>query len=421
MRWLDGSPWVFEIVRVIWTGVFVLIGLLGWAIARRTWRQRADGVVYLVVFLGGGVLWQFCVGRPDLLEVLFMVAALYFCLHVAEGRWWACLCCGAALSFAVTCTYKQLPLVVVPPIVILSRLPGRRAGLLAVYVAGLVLGVLPLASYLAHNGLLRDYVDWVLRFNRSVAFVSASFPLGVAVAGVVGWWYLLRWRLALQVSRAMVLLLAWPICALASMPNTGATMYYYLNLWLVLGAVTSAGLPARDWLRRFAGRRAVLSVVAGALLAILTLPSLYSARQAVIGPRPFSHAELARLIALCRNDTCLVLLPHHPIFCLDATRLYSTWQYEYAKDFDQVRQDLAGLATDVLKRKPALITHDVSTLMGIDKGDELFHDMLKRGLITQADYDRIQVMLSADYTIEEIGGWRYYVRNDRAGRNVRGS
>jgi hypothetical protein len=418
MRWFDSSPWIYEISRLIWTGVFVLIGLLGWVVARRVWRGQASAGVYWLVFLASAVLWLFPVVRPDLPSVLLMLGGIYFCLHAARGRNWACLCCGAAISLALTFTYKHFILALVPPIVILARPPGRRLYRVALYVAGLVGGVLPLAFYLAHNGLLRDFLEWVLLFNRKLSYVSASFPLAVVAAGLLGWYFLLKRRQSLDGHAALVLLLCWPLCTFSSILNSGNTMYFYLNLWFVLAAVLSGGLGVGGWLERFAARRAAVSGVAAIVLAALTLPSLYYAHQAAYGPSRYSHRDLARLIKLCRDDTCFVLLPHHPIFSRDATRLYAAWQYVYASEFSEVRRYLGGgdLAAAILDRRPALITRDISTLIGLGRGDEIFRDMTEKRIISEADREAITEMLSRDYAIEEIGNWRFYVRKDRAAR-----
>jgi len=118
--------------------------------------------------------------------------------------------------------------------------------------------------------------------------------------------------------------------------------------------------------------------------------------------------SIAQLIAYSRGDACVMFLPIHPIFCFDATRLYSYWQYIFCVTYNVVRDDAktGNIARTLLANPPAVI------LAELDKRDFML-DLFLRGLIMKEEYRPLKALFDDKYTVKEIGEIKYYIRNDR--------
>jgi len=116
--------------------------------------------------------------------------------------------------------------------------------------------------------------------------------------------------------------------------------------------------------------------------------------------------EVSGLINYANGDTCLVILPLHPVFSYDATRLYSYWQYYLLDKFPAIRKDAGNIARVILASPPAVV------MCRIYSKDFLL-ELFQKQMITAGEYGKLVSLFKDKYTIKLIAGKRYYVRNDR--------
>jgi hypothetical protein len=107
-------------------------------------------------------------------------------------------------------------------------------------------------------------------------------------------------------------------------------------------------------------------------------------------------------------NSCLVIMPLHPVFAPDATRLYSFWHFYYAGKFSSVKNDAKrrGIAQQIIKRAPVVISSNYHNM-------DFMLELYQRKLISSADYKKLILFLKENYTQKEIGEESYYIRNDR--------
>ncbi|MBM3252466.1 MAG: hypothetical protein FJZ11_06810 [Candidatus Omnitrophica bacterium] len=114
------------------------------------------------------------------------------------------------------------------------------------------------------------------------------------------------------------------------------------------------------------------------------------------------------LMRYCGNNTCLVLIPYHPVFNHDVTRLYSSWQSIFISRFPSVKKDAESknITEAILHSKPAVISYSF-------KGRTILLDLFLKELISKDDVNKLRPFLNENYTVKRIGEARYYIRNDR--------
>jgi hypothetical protein len=110
----------------------------------------------------------------------------------------------------------------------------------------------------------------------------------------------------------------------------------------------------------------------------------------------------------CAKDTCLTILPLHPVYAFDATRLYSFWQHYWLNKRKVIVNDLKdkNFAEQIISSPPALIMHTLNK-------KDIFLELFLLDLISSADYANLRALLKQNYAEEMIGGRKYYIRNDR--------
>jgi hypothetical protein len=399
---------VFDISRLLGACVFVLIGVLGWSISRKVWGKDVRWQVYLLLWSSGLVLGEYFWLRPDIFNVVFLLAGVRVSLDIPGKRLFTSFAAGASFALAMAFTPKQFLLCLLPLVVIIGERHIQWRRKVICFGAGLLLGFAPLALYLINFNIVPEYVQWVLLFNQKTTVVSVFLPFANCVAGI--------WAVKLLIARhrtspdiRLVALIAAIILSTISsfvgmgMLNSG----YYLECWFVLISAAGSVLPLgeigpKHWSK---GGRASLT---GIFLALLILPNIYLTRVHDNGYFSDDKKAVARLLDYSRGDRCVALLPLHPVFVRDATRLYALWQFRFVDKHKIVRDDATceDIARTIISSSPAVVT------CRYGKRDFIL-ELYQKKLISASDYKDLVAFLKESYTETTIAGCSYYIRNDR--------
>jgi hypothetical protein len=276
---------------------------------------------------------------------------------------------------------------------------------LSAYAFGLLIGLAPLLSYLVSAGVVRDFISWVIVFNGKALEVSIHFPLAFVAAGGWGAVALLRRYRGSGDSKALLLFYAFCLStasSLTTMPDNEGL--YYLGMWYFIcaAAVSGVGIPGMLAKVPLLWKRAL---IAGLVFGVLLSPNCASIWKYRRGDFAQNKAAAAELMKYTKGGPCVILLPVHPVFARDATRLYSSWQYYFVTRFPQVRDD--SQRSEVAKRIMVLQPHVVQCRQG--KRDFIL-ELFQRKVITSAEYKELMAFLTAHYRQQQIGKNVYYLK-----------
>ncbi len=399
---------IFTIGRVFSIAIFMVIVLLGWRIARSVLREKASVSIYLFVLLSSAALGEFFWIRPDLFMDVFLLLGIYFSLKIPGKKVLFPFLAGISFALAVSFTCKQYLLCLLPVITI--SLERNKLGIakFLTYLLGLAVGSLPLLAYLLRNNILNEFIFWVFRFNGERMAPSAILPIAVGAMGGWGAYRLLRSYHESRDMKALILFIAFCLNTINSL--TGSTYpsgLYYLGLWFVLCAIVGNGCN----ITRISERASSLiqkSILLGLLFSLFLAQNFTYAGVYVRSYFSEDKKVVSELMEYSKGDTCLVILPLHPVFSRDATRLYSYFQYLFINEFSSMKEDLKSkdIAEAIINSKPAVITYKF-------KNKLFFLDLFQKGLISKKDYKDLLVLLEKYYKLQPIGRDQYYVRNDK--------
>jgi hypothetical protein len=272
-----------------------------------------------------------------------------------------------------------------------------------------------LLVYLIRNHITREFFFWVFTFNRHSITAQAAFPVAVLLIGAWGVWRLFRRFRGERDLQAAVLCCAFCLNMLGLLPGTLGR--YYLGFWLLLCAILGCSnalvkLPARI---AAAFPRALLT---GGFLVFLLVPNFIHAGSHIKTLLCDDKKTLSRLISYCTDSSFVGIVPMHPVFCRDATRLYSEWQFEYGYGLPETKKDIRNgdIAEQIMAVRPAVIQNT-------NRGSDFFLDLFQKNLVSKNDITRLSSFLAREYSSVRIGRNFYYVRRDalaaQEGRNER--
>ena len=408
MKAAPHSPAIFDIARIVSGFIFIANMILGWRIATQVWQAKARLSVYLLFVSAAAIIGQYLILRADIFMTFFLLAGISVCLDLPRRSPAAWAVCGMAFGLAMSFITKQYLLVFLPVIaVFLGPRQGRFIRSIA-YALGFCAGIVPLAAYLVSAGTVDEFFLWVFGFNARQMKMCANFPLIYLGAGIGGGVVLARQYRASNEARYALLLCAVFLSALSSLTTTSDqdSLLYYHGLWYFLcaTAVCGAGL----WERISDSRpRWKNAVIAGCVLGVLLAPNVVSIWKHRAGDYARDRKAAAELMRYTGSDTCVVLLPAHPVLAHDATRLYSSWQFLFFARHADVRNDAAvpGFARQILARRPAVISAEFGTR-------DLFLELYHRRVISADEYKDLMAFLKTDYRTRRIGSRLYYIRQD---------
>jgi hypothetical protein len=189
------------------------------------------------------------------------------------------------------------------------------------------------------NHIGGEFIYWVFGFNSQIVNVVIFFPLVIGGIGVWGCYLLKKHYHDAADAPSFILIAAFCLSTVSSLTVIANLSEYYLGFWYVMCAIAGSGCDIRGALKRLSslpGR----AIITGLLFGLLLAPGLVQIIKYRKGDFYKDRMEIAQLLKYSSGDTCLAILPLHPIFCLDATRLYSRWQYAFFMDkFPQVKED----------------------------------------------------------------------------------
>jgi hypothetical protein len=408
MNLMPKSAAIYDIARIFSGIIFLFNAFLGWRISRLVWQDKARLSIYLLLIFSAGIFAHYFLLRPDILMIFFILAGLFICLKISPKGISSYFAVGISFGLAMSFITKQYLLVFLPLIAIwLGQKPGR-AGKLAAYAAGLGAGIAPLLFYLISLGILRDFVSWVFIFNGKNLKVSVHFPLVILAAGLWGVYVLMRRFRETRDIKAAILVWAFILSTMSSLTTTSdLDGLYYLGLWYFICAIAASGAVLPQMLNTVKSLWKQ-SLIGGLIFSVLLTPNfayLWKYRHADFVK---NKKAAAQLLAYTGQDPCVILLPIHPVFARDATRLYSGWQYSFIAYFPEVREDAMRLSIfdRVIASRPGVIQ------CRYQKRDFIL-ELYQRKLLSAAEYKGLISFLTAHYTQKDIGGQVYYIRNDK--------
>ncbi len=404
------SPVIFEFSRA---GAFVISLLnicIGWIIARKCWRDKAGLSVYLLIISAFAVFGQYCWLRPDLFMYFFLLIGIYASLAIPGAGVLPSLLAGIAFGIAASFTIKQNALCLAPLIIIFRESRRSKLVKISAYLGGFVLGTLPLAYYLVSRGIVSEFFTWVLKFNGGRLVFSTLIPVPAAVMGIWGGSLLFRRvRSAHDHSAfaALVFLCLTTFNALTGLaPAIGGG--YNLGFWFIICAIAASGCSFAG-LRVFFKSVRVQSFVLSCILVSFVFPNLILNLPNKYETNFMKNKEvIGRLMEYCGTETCVALVPIHPVFNLDASRLFLIWQKRFVYDYDDVKNDLKkhDIAAQIRRNRPAAVVYRINGRLTVI-------DLLLNGLVTKPEYKELLRFFENEYTIRKIGNEQFYIRNDR--------
>ena len=328
---------VLLISRCLYLLLSLILFSIIWRLSRHLWGEQADLCATLLVFLSVGIVSQFLWIRPDAIMLLGAMAAIGLALAGFEGeRGSRFFLSGLALALGLTFSHKVLLwclLVPISSLVLYRRRPGRMAATVALHMAGVATGVVPLAVYLSVHHLWEGFRRWVVEYHGKPITLHLSLESGhvllLAAAAVivilVGLSRLPTGRV--RVGRVVFGTATFLILTSAVFlyPIEQPWFCYYLAPLFLLSAVLCSwiGRPSANGAGLI---RAVL--IPGLLLAGLTFSHFRSLvdthhRELRLGD---SIAIIDGLLERARNRPVYCVIPFHPIFTRDASPFYLPWQ-----------------------------------------------------------------------------------------------
>ena len=405
---LKPTVFIFELSRIFSGILFLVNSFLGWQIAKSVWREKARLPVYLLILFSSSILGEFFWLRPDLFMEFFLLVAIYFTLELTNEKRFPAFFAGISFALAASFIFKQYLLFLLPIIVIYIGKNKFSVVKLLMYLAGLVIGITPLIFYLARKEILSKFIFWVFKFNQERIVVSVIFPIAIGFMGTWGAYALLKRYFNLKDLKPLILSIAFCLSTLSSLTATeNPSGGYYLSFWYFLCAISGSGCNIMEMVKKTSSliKR---SIALGLFFSLLLMPNIMYAK----GHRKTYLSEdkrvISKLIKYCAGDRCLVLLPLHPVFSFDATRLYSDWQYYFVDSYPSVRKDAKNknIVRSIINERPAVVLYSYQKKY-------LLLDLFLKGLISKEDYKILNSLFNESYTTRCIGGVRYYIRNDK--------
>ena len=375
--------------------------------------------------------------RPDPWMAFFSALAILAAVRLKRSPQRYAFWCGLSLGIAAAFTTKMAPLCLLIPTLCLwecFRLRSVRPLLPIVPNAvGFIVGILPVAGWIAFHGLFKDFQQSGLSGNCrqlnlgcGVVVHSVLATCHMAVLPILGGLLLLQDKRGDLLSSAWsplrallaALALTWLIIILTpthnvynlqafAMPSAVAGAYFLPKVGEMLKRVTET--RTRSWLLGF-------TLVCAVLASVLERPFSECLRES--SPNTIPRADLQRLIELCgsRDATCVALAPWHPVFCRDATDLYLGWDYMHLAvpwTSDVEREKLITM----WRRAVAEIEEKPPTLVFSDKSNFPWSLACRQKIISQDRYDRLLQFLQTHYwelPIDASGKPTVFVRKEPA-------
>jgi|GEM_PF-5035904 len=404
-RWIKPTAYIFLVSRLFCALLFACTAAVAWMIAKKVWGNRAYLPIFILVILSDNFFSNFIELRPLCFMIFFILLGIYFCMRIPEDKLRWPLLAGAAISFGLTFDFREVIFITLPAIFIL--LEDRRWILrrLSVCIAGMIIGSLPFLFYITKNHIVADLFYWAIALNFYKAKLSLGPILVRVAAGLTAGWFLVR-AIYYKAKGSKASVVLW-VAILYSMLFSLTLVYiqrYFLTLCFILFAIFLSGFSGSDMLRIIKLDNIKKSIAIGLIMTIALIPGV----QTIRSPRLFKDtAIISKLLKISANQQCITLAPYHPIFAYDAIGIYTTWQFLFLQGGTRSTKFVASknVTNQVIDLKPAVIAYGAGER-------ELFELIKYLKIVTDEEYDKIESFLKEEYSVKDLGGERFYIRND---------
>jgi hypothetical protein len=400
--------------------VLLLVATIVQAVRLSRHLHGPDGNDLLTAFLCLGVAasTQLFLFRPDLVSNVLSLAAIV--LLASPWRPRTVLLAGFLLGLAAAFNPKTGYLLAVLPVAgLIARMGVRRlAPLVAVHLAGVLVGLLPLVAWLGVNGLSGAFVEAVFLLNSRLqagawlSSVGVSYP-AVALCLLAGVALAFGPRPpdpARRTARLTVAVAFVASCA-AFVFKPGQLMPYNMQMPALLAAVLATPVVSSlfAWMTPY-GRLAPALVAA----VFFTADGAKAYSGGSHPPHLETRSTIALLGRLAGDGTVVAKAPFHPIFNRDATALYFNWQWRW-RGHPEVAQSLKGAAQQIVSARPSLVLAvwgDVVPGVSVSRKTTLPMDLVESGILPPEEGVRLATFLNDNYRLVGISGMPFWVRGD---------
>jgi len=391
--------------------------LLGSIRGGRTWFGLS---IYTWAMITLAYQVEFHLARPDPVMVLLGTAGL--CLipvrgNISNGR---ALLLGALFGLSASVSTKVLPMaLVVPALVVMHCIRGRRpqpATALFPYGLGMLLGLLPTALWIFHNGLFDAFYFDVFGLNYDLSkpwyHSLGLLPVPIYLASVLGTLPQLgtyRHRSNQDANGPLVMAMAQAAGFVLALLARHQSLYN-LQLLTVPVAAGFASLILHLFLRtRGLGYRLLLCA---ALLGYPTLHVVSPLVRLKTNPDRIPQHELQMIMDLAKpgNRTCTAFAPSHPVFCHDAGGLSNGWDANFAElvrnpqQIDRFRRLWHDGIRRTLEQRPDILLRRSPR--------NYWERAVKAGLITPDELNALDALRTA-YDVKHIGEREVWIRRSK--------
>jgi hypothetical protein len=412
MKGLKATIWVFPMARLLCAALFAGIGAIGWMTAKKVWGERANLPFYLLLLLSGDFLSNFINLRPLCFMTAFLLLGIYFSFRISEYRNLPAFLAGALIAFGLSFDMREILFLALPVPFILLEDRKQAARRLLLFAAGIVVGSMPLLFYLVRHNILQDFMFWALLINY-YKFKIGLGPLALIITAVAaaGWFLLMSAYQRYAGAKGPIILAVCMICSVVGLLALGVVPHYYLFFLFVLSVILLSRFSIEGMLRALKFGDLKRSIALGLVLTILVIPGFQIQRPPLLLKR---MAAVSKIMKICENEPCSVLAPYHPVFAYDAIGLYSQWQFTFLATTREARGYVAGkgIADRIMAVRPAAISYYMLE-------ENIFNKLLAMNLMSQAEFDELNAFLGAQYSVQDIEGIKFYIRNDKVeGRGI---
>lgn len=401
VNFLSLIPFYIDLSRVFSGCIFLLSFWLGWKVAVDVWKEKASFPMYCLFLLSTFLKGQYFYLRPDIFMNLYSLVGIIFTFKALEDKLLPLFFAGISFALGGSFVFKNFLLILLP-LMFLPFLNNRKRSLVlmgAVYGAGLCVGILPLTLYLLKTNTLQEFVFWALKFNSKRISIGVAFP---AILFCLTFFNIVKNSREEKLNKNfLVLSIAFVLVSIESLFTAMVfSNTYYLQLWFFICGIICCRLNVDGFLVSIKSNfiKALIITAIGMYFVGCVLPVL----------RIKFNKETA-IISLPKGETCFCIVPSHPIFFPDITRLYTQWQcYRFLSRYTESKEDLnrqGSIVKQILNGRPIIFE---STSKGID----IFDNFRKERIITNSDLRVLKNFLKLNYERQRLDGETYYIRKN---------
>ncbi|GEM_PF-5344894 len=408
---LPRSSYSFLVLRGVTLLFFFLLLIIGKNIVLTMFdRKIPEGVLWLyyVVFLSQAVIIQGYYFRPDVFMSFFAALGILFLLK-PDRNWMNMLLSGIFMGFSIAFSPKIAPVVFFAFLLpfLGNKYSSASGKLLAIteFFGGILIGVFPVFLWLLKHNLLNDFYFWVFESNssmlRSVFLVRTEYlKLAIVLLLSLAGFVYIRQEMGREVRRKLGFFLLFSLTIQVLDPN-------HLPYNLQVAMIPVSFLIGLFLFRFFSAENKARRGMGVLLLTIIFINPLLVERLIKSQSEEIGFREMDILMKLPGRETsCVAFAPEHPVFCVDSTQLYLTWDLLFPVSrllSEKGKRIYAGMwksaVEEIVRKKPDIIvdpeTFSTAYLLGLISKKELkaLHGLFKKSYSSYLIHKKIHVLL----------------------------